>query len=126
MPEERSYLKTHQISGRWFQLDISGELKKLREEMGDAHDKRGVALTKERGLRLVLTALRSGAKMDEHQAPGPALVHVLEGRVRVGLDGEEVELGVGDAVVFDSEVRHGVEAMEDSAILITIADQHAV
>ena len=120
MPEERSYLQTHQVSGRWFTIDIPAHLEKVRKEMGDSHDKRGVALTKEGSLRVVLTALRRGATMEEHQAPGPAVVQVLEGRVRIGLDGEDTELSAGSAVAFDAHVRHRVEAMDDSAILITI------
>ncbi len=35
-------------------------------------------------LRQPLTALTAGQKLDEHENPGEATVHVLHGRVRLG------------------------------------------
>lgn len=49
----------------------------------------------------------------EHE--GEEFVFVLSGRVRFFLDGEELILGPGDALYFDSTVRHRGEAVDGEA-----------
>ena len=119
--EEHVYMRTHALSGPWFRLDINQEISSLRDQMVSGQDKRGVALVKEGGLRVVLTALISGATMEEHQAAGPTTVQVLSGRIEVRVGDEKLDLPAGGMVVFDRHVGHAVVAEEDSAILITIA-----
>jgi quercetin dioxygenase-like cupin family protein len=84
-------------------------------------DRNAITLVKEGDLRLTLARLKAGARMDEHRTAGTVGVHVLEGRLRVGVAGDPHELGVGEVVVLGQGVPHEVTALEDAAFLLTIA-----
>ena len=47
-----------------------------------------------------------GHRSEPHRHDGAELVYVLKGQVVVGADGEEFELGEGDAMYFDSSIAH--------------------
>jgi quercetin dioxygenase-like cupin family protein len=58
--------------------------------------------------------------MEEHSASGPSSIHVIEGSIRVHVADGQGELGPGSLLTMESAVRHEVEAVEDSAFLLTI------
>jgi quercetin dioxygenase-like cupin family protein len=69
-------------------------------------------------LRQMIIVLTAGAILGEHNAPTAASLFVLSGRVRL-LAGDGVqELVAGRAVAIPQE-RHAVEAVEDSAFVLT-------
>jgi quercetin dioxygenase-like cupin family protein len=74
----------------------------------------------ERTLRQTLIALAAGQSMSEHENPGEATLHVLSGRVRLIGDDASWDGRTGDLIVVP-EGRHGVEAVEDSVVLLTVA-----
>ena len=71
-------------------------------------------------LRQTVLALNAGASLSEHENPGEATVYVLSGRVRLTADGQAWDGRTGDLVVVPDK-RHALEALEDSAILLTVA-----
>jgi quercetin dioxygenase-like cupin family protein len=58
--------------------------------------------------------------MSEHENPGEATIVVLKGRVRL-LAGDDVWDGRSGDMLVIPEIRHSVEAVEDSVILLTVA-----
>lgn len=77
----------------------------------------------EHTLRQTVIALAAGRALDEHENPGEATVQVLHGRVRL-TSGETAWDGLpGDHLVVP-DARHGLEALEDSVVLLTVA-KHA-
>jgi quercetin dioxygenase-like cupin family protein len=68
----------------------------------------------------VLLVLKDGRELSEHENPGEALLHVLRGRVRLTAGDNAWELGPQDHLVIPQS-RHGLLALEDSAVLLTIA-----
>jgi quercetin dioxygenase-like cupin family protein len=70
--------------------------------------------------RSTVIALTTEAEMAEHDSPPAALLHVISGRVRLHTHDEEWVLGPGQVASVPSR-RHGVEALEDSALLLTVA-----
>ena len=71
-------------------------------------------------LRQTVIALAAGHSLAEHENPGEATVHVLRGRVRLSAGDVSWEGSPGDLIVVPPE-RHTLEALEDSAVLLTVA-----
>lgn len=74
----------------------------------------------ERSLRQTLIALVTDARLDDHESPGDATLQVLAGRVALTWGEDRQEGGVGDLMPIP-EVRHALEAIEDSVVLLTVA-----
>lgn len=81
----------------------------------------GLALVKVAEQRVVLEALRHGTHLSTHQVSGPVTVQVLLGEVRLEAEGEILYLRTGQVLYLPSSIAHSVEAMKDSALLITIS-----
>jgi quercetin dioxygenase-like cupin family protein len=110
------------LAGAMLRFDLPAELQQLEEEPTWAErDRNAITLVKEGDLRLTLTRLKRGARMGEHRTDGFSCVHVLEGQLRIVVDGDAHEFGIGEVVVMGRGVPHDVTALEDSAFLLTIA-----
>ena len=70
-------------------------------------------------LRQTVIALVSGRRLDEHENPGEATVHVLHGRVRLASDAASWDGAPGDLLVVPAAT-HTLEALADSVVLLTV------
>jgi len=61
--------------------------------------------------------LAPGTDVPEHAHPEEQLTLVLSGRILFVLEGEEAELGPGEAVWVPPGARHRVRALEESVVL---------
>ena len=71
-------------------------------------------------LRQTLLALTAGTTLTEHENPGEATVQVLRGRVRLPSGDPSWDGRAGDLILIPP-ARHSLEALEDSAVLLTVA-----
>lgn len=106
-------------------FDLAHEVAQLlHEEVGWRQgDRNAKTLVKEADFRVVLIALRAGGRMEEHRAAGRISVQTIAGHVRLHTPGAIVDLPVGRLVSLERDVPHDVEALEESAFLLTIAWQ---
>ncbi|MFQ4149892.1 cupin domain-containing protein [Arthrobacter sp. LAPM80] len=74
----------------------------------------------ERTLRQTVVALTAGSSLDEHDNPGEATVQVLAGRIILKSGDVAWEGSPGDHLVVPL-ARHSVDAVVDSAFLLTVA-----
>lgn len=74
------------------------------------------------GARVVLFSFDAGQELSEHTAAIPILLQVLDGRLRVGAAGEQVELTPGGMVHIGARVPHDVLALEASRMVLTMLD----
>lgn len=73
-------------------------------------------------LRQTLIALAAGHELAEHESPGEATLHVLIGAVQLTTATDSTRLSVGDIAVIPNE-RHGLRALEDCGVLLTVAQK---
>ena len=93
-----------------------------------AHDSGRSALTihggREHHLRQTLIALVGGRALGEHESPGEATLQVLRGRVRLHAGDDDWEGAAGDFVLIPAQ-RHDLTALEDTVVLLTVANRLA-
>jgi quercetin dioxygenase-like cupin family protein len=65
--------------------------------------------------------LKAGTRIPEHKANGRIAVQVLSGHVRLNGSGRAFDLLPGSLLALDERAPHDLEALEESAILLTIA-----
>ncbi len=114
----------HQLARPVLDFDLESELARLHAEESWLRGTRTAkTLVKEPDFRIVLVALKSGARIEAHRAPGRLSSQTLMGRLRVGVGAHTVDLPVWRILALDPNVAHEVEAGEDgdSAFLLTIA-----
>ena len=100
----------------------------LHQEIADSEQKKpwqsghfAKTLFKKHDLRVVLITMENAAKMKEHHADGTISIQVLKGHIRVTVNGKPHDLGVGNLFTLAASIRHDVEAVGDSAFLLTIS-----
>ena len=78
-------------------------------------------LTSGKTMYQMTAQLDAGSKMPEHQHPQEQIVHILEGRMKLIVNGTPHELTAGDSFYLASNVPHGVETIEDTRVLDTFS-----
>jgi quercetin dioxygenase-like cupin family protein len=112
---------TPSIAAPYLELDLDRELDQLHREPEWASGQNARTLVKHDTLRIVLTALKSHVRVPEHQTEGRISIQTIRGHILVRADGRTFDLPVGMLLALDRGVRHALEALEDSAFLLTIA-----
>jgi quercetin dioxygenase-like cupin family protein len=92
----------------------------LAASAGGGHTADTVYGGHEKVLRQTVIGMTRGARLAEHENPGEATVHVLHGRVRLTAGELSWEGRQGDLIIVPDS-RHSLEALEDSAVLLTVA-----
>ena len=79
----------------------------------------------EHALRQTVVALLADASLGEHQNPGEATLEVLMGRVQLTAGDDVWEGRTGDLLIVP-QARHGLHAVEDSAVLLTVVPRNHI
>ncbi|MCC7105680.1 MAG: hypothetical protein IT307_11090 [Chloroflexi bacterium] len=110
------------LAGTALSFDLAREIASLKEEASwQRGDRNACTLLEEAGLRILLTVARAGTRIREHRANGWVSIQTLEGSLRIATAGDTSNVPSGCLLTLEPEVRHDVEAIEESAFLVTIA-----
>jgi quercetin dioxygenase-like cupin family protein len=72
-------------------------------------------------LQISLRRMRRNTRIPEHYNPGRICVQTVFGHIRMHADGRTFDLPSGKCLVLDRAVIHDVEAVDESAFLLTVA-----
>jgi quercetin dioxygenase-like cupin family protein len=100
-------------------MTVLGELRREQPWRLRGHSAR--TLAKYPDLRVVLVAMQAHSRLREHRTAARITIQVLAGRLRLRVDGSDVELSFGDLFVVDRSLPHEVEALDESAFLLTLS-----
>ena len=118
-----AYQRTHArpLAAPYLEFDLATELDLLHREDGWKSGQNARTLVKFDTLRVVLTALKARSQLPQHRTEGRVSIQTIHGHVRVRAEGRTFDMATGSLLALDAGVPHDVEALQDSAILITIA-----
>src|SRR4051794_9865620 len=104
-------------------FSLPAEIDALREEAPYRDgDRNSATLAKEVDFRVLLTVLRSGASLDEHDGDTRASIQLLEGSAGLTVgSAEEAQLEEADVAVIDAGRPWLLRATSDCALVLTLA-----
>ena len=107
-------------------FNLEREIAQLhQEEVWLRTGRNSKTLVKQPDFRIVLIALQKGGHLEEHSADARISIYTLGGHVKLQLPEQTVDLPLGHLLVLDRALEHDLEALEESAILLTISWPHA-
>lgn len=104
-------------------LDLVEEVRQLRHSP-ISHDHVAKTVLHHRDLRMVLMVMKAGARIPRHHAKGSMTIQALDGRAVVTLLDSSFDLGPGKVLAIEPDLTHAVVAIEDTALILTIAFSH--
>ena len=115
---------TPPMAALFLEFDLTRELEQLHREPEWNSGQNAKTLVKYDDLRVVLTVLKARARLPEHQTKGRISIQTVAGHILVRAEGRTFDLPAGSLLALDQNLPHDVEAIEESAFLITIAWPH--
>jgi quercetin dioxygenase-like cupin family protein len=109
------------MAAAYLEFDLARELDQLHREPAWSSGQNAKTLVKYDDFRVVLTALKARAGLPGHQTEGRISIQTVAGRIQVRAQGRTFDLPTGGLLVLDRGLPHDVEALEESAFLLTIA-----
>ena len=105
-------------------VDIRAEIARLKSEPAWAgNDRHGSSLVRGDGINVALMMLKAGAKLQEHHTRAPITVQVIEGKINFVAKGRAQVATAGTLIALDRAIEHSVEALEESAIVLTVGGE---
>lgn len=109
------------MAGPYLEFDLARELDELRREAAWTKGQNAKTLVKYDDFRVVLTALKAGGRLPGHETEGRISIQTVAGHIQVKAQGRTFDLRSGALLALDQGLTHDVEALEESAFLLTIA-----
>jgi len=102
-------------------FDISTLLTQIKSENEwQKGERNATTLLQSHGLRVVLVAMHAGTLIKQHQANSPFSFQVIEGKIKFNTPTKSVTVTKGQLLTLHPGIRHDLEAIEESAFLLTL------
>jgi quercetin dioxygenase-like cupin family protein len=109
------------MAAPFLEFDLTREIEQLHREPEWTTGQNAKTLVKYDDFRVVLTALKTRARLPGHQTEGRISIQTITGHIQVRAQGRTFDLPTGTLLALDQGLSHDVEALEESAFLLTIA-----
>ena len=119
----KSLSRLPHLANPLLRFNLSEELRQLRSEDSWQREtgRSSKTLAKYPDFRIVLVLMKANTQMKEHHADARISIHSLQGKIRIHLPDQKIELPAGELMALDHGIPHDVDAVEESAFLITIS-----
>ncbi|HXS51709.1 MAG TPA: cupin domain-containing protein [Usitatibacter sp.] len=97
-----------------------GERIELYPKDGGEEPPGSVALIRDEHFEVFRLVMEQGKQLPEHEHASLITIQCLRGRVQVTMPGREEVLSAGTMIYLASGERHGLHALEDSSVLVTM------
>ncbi len=110
------------LDAPFLQFDLDDIVNRLKGEGDWASDKHNaMTLMKNEMMRIVVMVLHQGNEIKMHKAESPISLFVVEGLLRFKLENESFDLKTGGLLTLHKDILHGLEALEETTVLLTMA-----
>ena len=111
------------LAGPQLHFDLAYELNQLHQK--DSWKRKtgrsSKTLAKYPDLRVILISMKVGTEMRQRRAVGRVSIQALKGMVRIDMAEGSVTLRTGGLLVLDCGVLHDVQALQESALLLSLS-----
>jgi quercetin dioxygenase-like cupin family protein len=97
-----------------------GERIDLYPHDGGSEQPGSVALIRDEHFEVFRLVMEAGKELPEHEVASLITIQCLRGRVKATMGGREEILPGGSMIYLSSGERHGLAAIEDSVVLVTM------
>ncbi len=122
MTSEHNRQAVRPTAGGMMTVKLADEIARLKSTAewtsGDRH---AVSLVKDDALNVLLMMLKKGSHLHEHRTKGPITVQVVSGSIRFSGGSDQRIISAGEIVALDRGIAHSLEALEESALILTTA-----
>jgi quercetin dioxygenase-like cupin family protein len=103
-------------------FNLADEIAELHKEQAWSRTGRvSKTLVKYTDLRIVLIVLGPNVEMEKHSADARISIQTLKGSIRLRLPDDTITLSAGRLLAIDRGIEHNVEALVESALLLTLS-----
>ena len=122
-PSDRNATRMPHLASSLLHFKLREELQRLRKESSwdRGTGRSSKTLVKYPDFHVVLVLMKAKTRMNEHHVDGRMSIHSLEGKLRVRLAEKTIEVSAGEVIAIDYAIPHDIEALEESAFLISIS-----
>ncbi len=110
------------LTGPARDFNLADEIASLRSEPSwQQSDRNSRTLVHESQLRIIVTVMKAGARLHEHRTDGAVSIQTIQGHLRLGIGQDAVDLPQGQLVAIEPGVTHELDAIDESAFILTVA-----
>ena len=122
MDEKQNDTKDAQTQADLNHIDLNQEITRLQAEASSEESgRKSKMLVKHPEFRIVLITMRTGSRWEDHKTKARICLHVLRGDIRFHTSNGQFDLRPGQLLTLAPGVVHSVDALEESAFLLTLS-----